>query len=129
MFSGQPGSLFHLSRTVLCNIADCLCIHSDVGWVVGHSFSVYGPLLLGCTTVLYEGKPVGTPDEANFWRVVERHRVTALFTAPTALRAIKRLDENGSRPAEFDLSSLRTLFLAGERADPDTLKWLVFYVL
>jgi propionyl-CoA synthetase len=82
---------------------------------VGHSFSVYGPLLLGCTTVLYEGKPVGTPDEANFWRVAERHRVTALFTAPTALRAIKRLDENGSRPAEFDLSSLRTLFLAGER--------------
>ncbi len=93
---------------------------------MGHSFSVYGPLLLGCTTVLYEGKPVGTPDEANFWRVAERHRVTALFTAPTALRAIKRLDENGSRPAEFDLSSLRTLFLAGERADPDTLKWQVF---
>jgi propionyl-CoA synthetase len=90
---------------------------------VGHSFSVYGPLLLGCTSLLYEGKPVGTPDEANFWRVIERHRVNALFTAPTALRAIKRLDEDGLRPSEFDLTSLRTLFLAGERADPDTLRW------
>ena len=90
---------------------------------MGHSYSVYGPLLLGCTTLLYEGKPVGTPDEANFWRVASRHRVSALFTAPTALRAIKRLDEEGSRAKEFDLSSLRTLFLAGERADPDTLKW------
>lgn len=92
---------------------------------MGHSYSVYGPLLLGCTSLLYEGKPVGTPDEANFWRVVSRHRVNALFTAPTAIRAIKRLDEEGQRPQEFDLKSLRVLFLAGERADPDTLRWSV----
>jgi propionyl-CoA synthetase len=91
--------------------------------VVGHSYSVYGPLLLGCTTVLYEGKPVGTPDAANFWRVIERHRVNALFTAPTALRSIKRVDEEGELTKGFDLSSLRTVFLAGERADPNSLKW------
>jgi len=96
---------------------------SDVGWVVGHSYSVYGPLLMGCTTVLYEGKPVGTPDAANFWRVIERHKVNGLFTAPTALRAIKRLDEEGELVAGHDISSLKAVFLAGERADPDTLKW------
>jgi propionyl-CoA synthetase len=96
---------------------------SDVGWVVGHSYIVYAPLFAGCTTVLYEGKPVGTPDAAAFWRVVDRHKVTALFTAPTAIRAIKREDPDGALLAGHDVSSLRTLFLAGERLDPDTYAW------
>ncbi len=96
---------------------------SDVGWVVGHSYIVYAPLLLGCTTVLYEGKPVGTPDAGAFWRVVAQHRVNALFTAPTAFRAIKKEDPEGRLLAGHDLSSLRTLFLAGERCDPDTVLW------
>ena len=96
---------------------------SDIGWVVGHSYIVYAPLLLGCTTLLYEGKPVGTPDAGAYWRVVEEHGVNALFTAPTALRAIKREDPEGALPRDRDLSSLRTLFLAGERADPDTVAW------
>ncbi|MFN3613907.1 MAG: AMP-binding protein [Rubrimonas sp.] len=96
---------------------------SDVGWVVGHSYIVYAPLLAGCATVLFEGKPVGTPDAAVYWRIVQKHRVRALFTAPTALRAIKREDPQGTLPGGFDLSSLRALFLAGERADPDTVLW------
>ena len=96
---------------------------SDVGWVVGHSYIVYAPLLAGATTVLYEGKPVGTPDAGAFWRVVSDHRVNALFTAPTALRAIKKEDPSGTFVGDFDLSSLRTLFLAGERLDPDTYSW------
>ncbi len=96
---------------------------SDIGWVVGHSYVVYGPLLHGCTTLLYEGKPVGTPDAGAFWRVIEQHGVNVMFTAPTAIRAIKREDPDGRRIAEHDLSSLRTLFLAGERCDPDTLQW------
>jgi propionyl-CoA synthetase len=96
---------------------------SDVGWVVGHSYIVYAPLLAGATTILYEGKPVGTPDAGAFWRVVEEHRVNALFTAPTAIRAIKREDPDGAHLAARDLSSLRTLFLAGERLDPDTYAW------
>jgi propionyl-CoA synthetase len=96
---------------------------SDIGWVVGHSYIVYAPLLLGCTTVLYEGKPVGTPDAGAFWRVCEEHGVNALFTAPTALRAIKREDPAGEGCRRYDLSRLRTLFLAGERADPDTVGW------
>ena len=96
---------------------------SDVGWVVGHSFIVYAPLLIGATTVLYEGKPVGTPDAGAFWRVVEQHRVSVLFTAPSAMRAIKKLDPTGSLAQGRDLSSLRTLFLAGERLDPDTFAW------
>ncbi len=96
---------------------------SDVGWVVGHSYIVYGPLFAGCTTVLYEGKPVGTPDASAFWRVVAKHRVSALFTAPTALRAIKREDPDGALMAGHDRSSLRALFLAGERLDPDTYAW------
>ncbi len=96
---------------------------SDIGWVVGHSYIVYAPLLSGCTTVLYEGKPVGTPDASAFWRVCEEHRVNTLFTAPTALRAIKREDPGGALCKNHDLSALRTLFLAGERADPDTLAW------
>jgi propionyl-CoA synthetase len=96
---------------------------SDVGWVVGHSYIVYGPLLHGCTTVLYEGKPVGTPDAGAFWRVIAEHRVCTLFTAPTAFRAIRQQDPDGSHIARYDLAGLRALFLAGERCDPDTLRW------
>jgi propionyl-CoA synthetase len=96
---------------------------SDVGWVVGHSYIVYGPLLHGCTSILYEGKPVGTPDAGAYWRVIADHRVAALFTAPTAFRAIKKEDPAGALVAKYDLSRFRTLFLAGERADPDTIKW------
>ncbi|MEM1180533.1 MAG: propionyl-CoA synthetase [Acidobacteriota bacterium] len=96
---------------------------SDVGWVVGHSYIVYGPLLAGLTTVLYEGKPVGTPDAGAFWRVIEEHGVNVLFTAPTAFRAIKKEDPEGRLLAGYDLSHFRTLFLAGERCDPDTLAW------
>jgi len=96
---------------------------SDVGWVVGHSYIVYAPLINGATTVLYEGKPVGTPDAGAFWRVIAEHGVEALFTAPTALRAIKKEDPRGELLGEHDISSLRTLFLAGERLDPDTYTW------
>lgn len=96
---------------------------SDVGWVVGHSYIVYAPLLHGCTTVLFEGKPVGTPDAGTFWRVIAEHGVVALFTAPTAFRAIKGQDPKGEFVARYDLSRFRTLFLAGERADPETIKW------
>ena len=96
---------------------------SDVGWVVGHSYIVYAPLLHGCTTVLFEGKPVGTPDAGTFWRVISEHGVVALFTAPTAFRAIKGQDPQGAFVAKYDLSKFRTLFLAGERADPETIKW------
>jgi propionyl-CoA synthetase len=96
---------------------------SDVGWVVGHSYIVYGPLLTGATTVLYEGKPVGTPDAGAFWRVIADHGVKAMFTAPTAYRAIKREDAAGSLMAGHDLSTLRCVFLAGERLDPDTYEW------
>ncbi|WP_281081943.1 propionyl-CoA synthetase [Variovorax paradoxus] len=96
---------------------------SDVGWVVGHSYIVYGPLLAGCTTVVFEGKPVGTPDAGTFWRVIAQHKVTTLFTAPTAVRAIKREDPHGSQLTKYDLSHLRALFLAGERSDPETLHW------
>jgi len=96
---------------------------SDVGWVVGHSYIVYAPLIAGCTTVLYEGKPVGTPDPGAYWRVIAQHGVVALFTAPTAFRAIKRDDPNAEYLRSHDLSRFRTLFLAGERADPDTIQW------
>ena len=96
---------------------------SDVGWVVGHSYIVYGPLLIGATTVLYEGKPVGTPDPGAFWRVCAEHRVAALFTAPTALRAIRREDPEARLLRQTQSGALRTLFLAGERADPDTVQW------
>jgi propionyl-CoA synthetase len=96
---------------------------SDIGWVVGHSYIVYAPLLHGCTTILYEGKPVGTPDAGAFWRVIEQHKVNCLFTAPTAFRAIRREDPGGELLREYDIGSLRTLFLAGERCDPDTLYW------
>ena len=96
---------------------------SDVGWVVGHSYIVYAPLLLGATTVLYEGKPVGTPDAGAFWRVASEHGVKALFTAPTAIRAIRKEDPDGAYLDKYDLSALQYLFLAGERLDPDTYHW------
>lgn len=96
---------------------------SDVGWVVGHSYIVYAPLIYGATTIVFEGKPVGTPDPGTFWRVISDYKVAAFFTAPTAFRAIKKEDPNGTFIAKYDISSLRTLFLAGERADPDTVKW------
>ncbi len=96
---------------------------SDVGWVVGHSYIVYAPLLAGCTTVLYEGKPVGTPDAGAFWRVISEHRVSVMFTAPTAFRAIRRADPKAEHLGRYDLSGFRALFLAGERCDPDTLHW------
>ncbi|MDP4033825.1 MAG: propionyl-CoA synthetase [Pseudorhodobacter sp.] len=96
---------------------------SDVGWVVGHSYICYGPLIAGATTIVYEGKPVGTPDAGAFWRVIQNQRVKALFTAPTALRAIKREDPHGELVGDYNLRSLKALYLAGERADPDTILW------
>lgn len=102
---------------------DVMWTASDVGWVVGHSYIVYGPLLAGATTVLYEGKPVGTPDAGAFWRVIQDHRVNVLFTAPTALRAIRKADPEAELLEGYDVSSLRTLFAAGERLDSDTFQW------
>jgi propionyl-CoA synthetase len=96
---------------------------SDVGWVVGHSYIVYGPLITGCSTVLYEGKPIGTPNPGAFWRVISQHAVKTLFTAPTAFRAIKREDPLGEYVKKYDLSGFKYLFLAGERLDPDTYHW------
>ena len=96
---------------------------SDVGWVVGHSYIVYAPLIVGCTSVLFEGKPVGTPDPGTFWRIISEHQVKSLFTAPTAFRAIKREDPEGKFIRKYELSCLNSLFLAGERADPDTVFW------
>ena len=96
---------------------------SDVGWVVGHSYIVYAPLVHGNTTIVFEGKPVGTPDAGTFWRVISEHGVKSLFTAPTAFRAIKRADPNAELVPDYDLSCLKTLFLAGERSDPDTVEW------
>ena len=109
VYDVQPGDVFWAA--------------SDVGWVVGHSYIVYAPLLTGCTTVLYEGKPVGTPDAGAFWRVIEEHEVKVLFTAPTAFRAIKKEDPDGRLLADYDLSHFQYLFLAGERLDPDTYHW------
>jgi propionyl-CoA synthetase len=96
---------------------------SDIGWVVGHSYIVYAPLIHGCTTVLYEGKPVGTPDAGAFWRVIEEHQVVSFFTAPTAFRAVRKEDPEGALVKKYSTASLRTLFLAGERCDPETLAW------
>ena len=110
IYGAQPGDVFWAA--------------SDVGWVVGHSYIVYAPLLTGCTTVLYEGKPVGTPDPGAFWRVCAQHRVRVLFTAPTALRAIRQQDPEARHMAGHDLSMLDTLFLAGERCDPPTAEWI-----
>jgi propionyl-CoA synthetase len=98
---------------------------SDVGWVVGHSYICYAPLLHGCTTVVFEGKPVGTPDAGVFWRVISDHNVVSLFTAPTAFRAIRKEDSNGDFIGRYDLSQFRSLFLAGERADPETVNWAI----
>jgi propionyl-CoA synthetase len=109
VFGVEPGEVFWAA--------------SDVGWVVGHSYIVYAPLLQGCTTVLYEGKPVGTPDAGAYWRVIQQHKVSVLFTAPTAFRAIKRDDPDAKLLRNYDLRSFRTLFLAGERSDPATLEW------
>ncbi len=109
LYDIQPGEVFWAA--------------SDIGWVVGHSYIVYGPLLHGATTIVYEGKPVGTPDAGAFWRVIAEHGVAALFTAPTAFRAIKKEDPKGALLAQYDLSRFRILFLAGERADPDTVRW------
>ncbi len=105
------------------NPGDVFWAASDVGWVVGHSYIVYAPLLAGCTTVIYEGKPVGTPDAGAFWRVIAEHKVRILFTAPTAFRAIKRDDPKAELLKQYDMSGFDTLFLAGERTDPDTLHW------
>ncbi len=102
---------------------ECFWAASDLGWAVGHSYIVYGPLLHGCTTVLYEGKPVGTPDAGAFWRVIRDHGVRVLFTAPTAFRAIRRDDHDGVLRRQYDLTGFRALFLAGERADPATIVW------
>jgi propionyl-CoA synthetase len=109
VFDMEPGEVFWAA--------------SDVGWVVGHSYIVYGPLLQGCTTLLYEGKPVGTPDAGAFWRVISQHGVNAFFTAPTAFRAIKKEDPDGKLIGQYDLSKFRVLYLAGERCDPDTIHW------
>ena len=105
------------------NPGDVFWAASDVGWVVGHSYIVYAPLLSGATTVMYEGKPVGTPDAGAFWRVVADHKVNALFTAPTAIRAIRKADPDAKELAKYDVSSMHTLFAAGERLDPDTYEW------
>jgi propionyl-CoA synthetase len=94
---------------------------SDIGWVVGHSYIVYAPLLHGCTSVMFEGKPVGTPDAGTYWRIIEKYKVANMFTAPTALRAIRKFDPSGELMAQHDISSMRTMFVAGERADPDTV--------
>jgi propionyl-CoA synthetase len=112
-----------MSRIYDVEAGDVYWAASDVGWVVGHSYIVYGPLFNGNTTLIYEGKPVGTPDPGAFWRVISEYGVKSLFTAPTAFRAIKKEDPSGKYIAKYDLSSLQSLFLAGERCDPDTLHW------
>ncbi|MDD5095842.1 MAG: propionyl-CoA synthetase [Dehalococcoidia bacterium] len=109
IYDMQPGDVFWAA--------------SDVGWVVGHSYIVYAPLLYGCTTIVYEGKPVGTPDPGSFWRIISQHKVKALFCAPTAFRAIKKDDPNGEFLKKYDIPHFRTLFMAGERLDPDTYHW------
>ena len=123
--NGGHAVALHWSMQAIYGIdaGDVYWAASDVGWVVGHSYIVYAPLLKGATTVLFEGKPVGTPDAGTFWRVIERHRVKVMFTAPTALRAIRRDDPEGRFIAAHDTSSMDTLFLAGERSDPETLNW------
>ncbi len=123
--NGGHAVALHNSMSMLYGLGagDVMFTASDVGWVVGHSYIVYAPLLAGCTTVLYEGKPVGTPDAGAFWRACAQHRVRAFFTAPTAIRAIRREDPEGRMIAGHDLSALDALFLAGERCDPPTAEW------
>jgi len=115
----------HWSMKNIYNVdpGDVFWAASDVGWVVGHSYICYAPLIHGNTTIVFEGKPVGTPDAGTFWRVMSEHNVRSFFTAPTAFRAIKREDPKGAFKAKYDLSGLRALYLAGERADPDTIHW------
>jgi propionyl-CoA synthetase len=121
---GHAVALAYSMRTIYdIGPGDVWWTASDVGWVVGHSYIVYAPLLVGATTVMYEGKPVGTPDAGAFWRVLSEHGAKALFTAPTALRAIKRVDPDGVEIATYDLSRFGTLFMAGERLDPETYHW------
>ena len=123
--NGGHAVAMHWTMKNLYNVdaGDVYWAASDVGWVVGHSYIVYAPLLKGCTTIFYEGKPVGTPDPGAFWRVISEHQVRVLFTAPTAFRAIKKEDPDGEYLKKYDLSCMDTLFLAGERCDPDTLFW------
>jgi len=123
--NGGHAVALHWSMKALYGISpgDVFWAASDIGWVVGHSYIVYAPLLAGATSILYEGKPVGTPDAGAFWRVIGQHGVNALFTAPTAIRAIKREDPALEQAKRYDLGTLRALFLAGERCDPDTLEW------
>jgi propionyl-CoA synthetase len=121
---GHAVALHHSMRMIYgLGAGDVFWTASDVGWVVGHSYIVYAPLLAGCTSVMYEGKPVGTPDAGAFWRVCAQHGVKVLFTAPTALRAIKQQDPNAAQLAHHDLSRLEALYLAGERCDPPTAIW------
>ncbi|MEZ5681676.1 MAG: AMP-binding protein [Erythrobacter sp.] len=124
--NGGHATVLHWSMANIYGVGpgDTYWAASDIGWVVGHSYIVYGPLLAGCATLLFEGKPVGTPDAGVFWRLIDEHRVKVLFTAPTAIRAIRRSDADGSFIDEASLNSLEALFLAGERADPDTLLWI-----
>ncbi|MEM9911769.1 MAG: AMP-binding protein, partial [Pseudomonadota bacterium] len=112
-----------MKNIYLCDPGDVFWAASDVGWVVGHSYICYAPLIHGNTTIVFEGKPVGTPDPGTFWRVISEHNVRSFFTAPTAFRAIKREDPKGEFLKDYDLSGLRALYLAGERADPDTIEW------
>jgi len=120
--------LWSMANVYGARTGDVFWAASDVGWVVGHSYIVYAPLLYGITTLMYEGKPIGTPDAGAFWRVVAEHGVTTLFTAPTAIRAIKREDPDGVKMSLHNRSTLRALFLAGERADPDTVRWAEAHV-
>ncbi|GAA4458312.1 AMP-binding protein [Rurimicrobium arvi] len=124
--TGGYATALRFSMEYIYNVqqGDVFWAASDIGWVVGHSYIVYAPLLHGCTTVLYEGKPVRTPDAGAFWRVIEQYRVNVLFTAPTSIRAIKKEDHNGSFLREHNIGSLHSLFLAGERCDPDTFGWI-----
>jgi propionyl-CoA synthetase len=125
--NGGHATALNYSMKAIYNVnpGDVFWAASDVGWVVGHSYIVYGPLLAGCTTVMYEGKPVKTPDAGAFWRVCAEHKVSVLFAAPTAFRAIKKEDPDGLEIAKYDLSHLHTIFMAGERLDPPTYYWTV----
>ena len=107
-----------------CDVGDVFWAASDVGWVVGHSYIVYGPLIRGCTSILFEGKPVRTPDAGVYWRVIQDHGVKSFFVAPTAFRAIKKEDPDCALKAAYDISSLKYQFVAGERLDPPTYHWL-----
>lgn len=121
---GHAVAMYYSMQAVFdAQAGDVFWAASDVGWVVGHSYIVYAPLLRGCTTVLYEGKPVGTPDAGAFWRVIAEHGVKTFFTAPTAFRAIKKEDPQGALIGRYDLSKFKALYLAGERCDPDTIHW------